>query len=522
MMPATHPVLPPPAASPTLAPLKGSPRDISATGFRSGARSAILRTRPSSSSSDWVIAVTSHGVSLTPDPDGPILVRVKGCGMWLSSAPVDLPGITVRDDISCWAKPGETVVEIRGVAFENTAPTEQWVLRCMEPFFERMGFLLGNLPLGVWQYVDLEGDVAPKVPKFASVMQTFGVKRLETHLLVGLERIARELPGVGAAVAACRGVYHEAHKHILEPVERAFPNLCAAFAAEPDSPLQDAFAAFKSAYDAWGLFMLDAARKKLGVPSDRVDANGRLSWSYVKYAAVRKLMLGKLTGTWLGNLDAITVAGMGDEDLIREGFVPTEDVLAVLDGDVRDFVRLFARIGWEAGRALAGIHRSGHIWGTFADHNPADIHCNAHTDNVVVLSPDIGKRPDGKYQLLAPVDFDMAFTKDQAVAVFDVEEPKPDPDVQQSQVSFEVTQFIQDLGGMTAIEVGVSTAIQARPQPEGSNNIVLWIARDVAVWEAHHAYLAPLADRSDAIGLTADVAYSLVARALQLTHDSQS
>jgi hypothetical protein len=116
----------------------------------------------------------------------------------------------------------------------------------------------------------------------------------------------------------------------------------------------------------------------------------------------------------------------------------------------------------------------------------------------------------------------MAFTKDQAVAVVDVEEPKPDPDVQQSQVSFEVTQFIQDLGGMTAIEVGVSTAIQARPQPEGSNNIVLWIARDVAVWEAHHAYLAPLADRSDAIGLTADVAYSLVARALQLTHDSQS
>jgi hypothetical protein len=521
-MPATLPVLPAPAATPTLAPLKGSAGDVSAAGFRSGARSAVVRARPSSSPSDWAIAVTRDGIPLTPDADGPLMVRLKGCGMWLASAPIDFPGITVRDGTSFWAKAGDAVVEIRGVAFANTAATEQWVLGRMEPFFERMGFMLGNLPLGAWEYGALAGDVAPKVPKFVSVMQTFGDKRLETHLLVGLERIARELPGVGPAVAACRSVYREAHRHLLEPVERAFPALRAAFAAEPESPLQGAFAAFASAYDAWGSFMVDAARKKLGLPSEREGLNGRLSWSYVKYAGVRKLMLGRLIGTWLHNLDTITVPGMGEEDLIREGFVPTEDILAVLDGDVRDFVRLFARLGWEAGRALAGVHRSGHLWGTFADHDQADLHCNAHTDNLIVLSPEIGKRPDGKYQLIAPVDFDMAFAKDQAVAVFDVEEPTPDPDIQVSQVSFEVTQFIQDLGGMTAVEVGISTAIQARPQPEGPNNIILWIARDVATWEAHHAYLAPLADRSEAIGLTADVAYSLVERALDLTRDCQS
>jgi hypothetical protein len=69
----------------------------------------------------------------------------------------------------------------------------------------------------------------------------------------------------------------------------------------------------------------------------------------------------------------------------------------------------------------------------------------------------------------------------------------------------------------------VSTAIEVRKQPDNEDqNALLWIGRDRAAYEALCAYMDPLADRSEVIGLSSSEAYALVIDALEVTHSVQS
>jgi hypothetical protein len=49
-------------------------------------------------------------------------------------------------------------------------------------------------------------------------------------------------------------------------------------------------------------------------------------------------------------------------------------------------------------------------WGYFTDHNPFEPHCNAHPNNFVIL--DLLDKANPNHNLLAPLDFDMAYDYD--------------------------------------------------------------------------------------------------------------
>jgi len=63
---------------------------------------------------------------------------------------------------------------------------------------------------------------------------------------------------------------------------------------------------------------------------------------------------------------------------------------------------LYWRLGREAGTVLRILHENNLSWGTYID--PMGTHCNAHVNNFIVL-------PQGHANLLAPLDFDLAFKK---------------------------------------------------------------------------------------------------------------
>jgi hypothetical protein len=63
--------------------------------------------------------------------------------------------------------------------------------------------------------------------------------------------------------------------------------------------------------------------------------------------------------------------------------------------------KIFSRIGWEVGRTMHSFYKNKLNWGYYSDHDTA-FHCNAHPNNFIVLPP-------GHNNLIAPLDFDMAF-----------------------------------------------------------------------------------------------------------------
>jgi len=71
--------------------------------------------------------------------------------------------------------------------------------------------------------------------------------------------------------------------------------------------------------------------------------------------------------------------------------------------------KLYARLGYETGFNLRVLHDAGLSWGTYED--ALAHHCNAHANNLVIVPPAKGKRASG--QLLAMLDFDMAFTSEE-------------------------------------------------------------------------------------------------------------
>jgi hypothetical protein len=68
---------------------------------------------------------------------------------------------------------------------------------------------------------------------------------------------------------------------------------------------------------------------------------------------------------------------------------------------------LFGRLGFEMGRIFRIFQNNDLNWGFFADHDPYGTHCNAHLNNFIILK-------DHK-NLLAPVDFDLAFFREHFV-----------------------------------------------------------------------------------------------------------
>lgn len=72
-------------------------------------------------------------------------------------------------------------------------------------------------------------------------------------------------------------------------------------------------------------------------------------------------------------------------------------------------VLLAAKVGNEVGQFKRLLCERGINWGYFNDHKVD--HCNAHLNNFVVLQPQADR------EVLAPLDFDLAFSKQEFVQI---------------------------------------------------------------------------------------------------------
>ena len=453
------------------APIKSEGKN-SIFGYRSGARSALIPIRESNNNDNWIIGYLNDK-KYTPDNNGKRLFRLKGCGMYILENKLEFPGITIQDAeyLREENKNDFKYIEIRGVSFMNTSSSELYTLNMLKSYFDKLDILLGNIPIGFWEYKNLNNDPAPLIKKCVCIMETFGDKRLETHLFTGIEKIFDQFFN-----------YDNCEKCVFE-INNLFNE------------------------------------NKLNPPSDNNRTYSRgFKFPYTQFTnEIQKFL----------NDDSFPILIEdffdNEENLIKYNFLPTEKIMKVFEkyDDIYKMGLLYCKLGYEVGRILSLIHRRGFVWGTYVDYDTMGIHCNAHGDNMLILSKDKARKNNNnnKYQILAAIDFDMSFNYENAINVWEGKNFN-DITIVTDHFYSEVNSLGGDLSGTTSVIEGVFTNIRAREQPKGFYNNLIWIFRDIIYIEFIKSYNNPL--REEIYNINIDDAYFIIDKALEATNDIEA
>ena len=474
------------------APIKSEGKN-SIFGYRSGARSALIPIRESNINDNWIIAYLNNK-KYTPDNNGKKFFRLKGCGMYNLENKLNFPGITIQDAeyLREENKNNFKYIEIRGVCFINTSSSELYCLNMLKCYFDKLNILLGNIPIGFWEYKNLNNDPAPLINKCVTIMETFGDKRLETHLFTGIEKIFQEFFNSDNCEKCINEINDLYIKNMLNP------------------------------------------------PSDNNRTYSRANkFPYNNFTEEMKKCL---------NDDSFPILIKDffdyDDNLIKYHFLPTEKIIKILEkyDDIYKMGLFYCKLGYEIGRILSLIHRRGFVWGTYVDYDTMGIHCNAHGDNMIILSKEQARKKnnnnnendnnnnnnnnsniennnDNKYQILAPIDFDMSFNYENAINVWE-EKSFNDITIVTDHFYSEVNSLGGDIAGTTSVIEDVFTNIRAREQPKGFYNNLIWVLRDIIYIEFIKSYNNPL--RDEIYNINIDDAYYIIDKALEASNDIES
>lgn len=116
---------------------------------------------------------------------------------------------------------------------------------------------------------------------------------------------------------------------------------------------------------------------------------------------------------------------------------------------------LYNRIGWEIGRIKRIFQDKGINWGTYED-LPFRLHCNAHTDNLTIIPPYLRDETLEIPNLLAVLDFDLAFFKENFLSLRLEDELsycKNDPKLFDRYLNFERQHLEWELSGMENMNI---------------------------------------------------------------------
>lgn len=438
-------------------------KNVAAIGFRSGRRSCIVRATANVKDGDWVIAYDHFlNIKYTPDSEsGECYLRLKGCGMWIKGddGKIAFPGFTLCEGMSVLVK-DKAVVNIRGVGFPETCANELYISKKLMEAFGKVGMIMGNEPFGFWNYGRIRGDVAPLLQKSVSVFRTYGDYRLDHHLLYGLELFIYE------------HVSQKMAEEIILKLSEIYPNG--------------------------------------NIPSDKNTTSQRLE--NLNFSGYHKFLQEHFNDYSNGIIEHLT-----DEDLESCGFVSPNKLYKAVEGiqltsetSFVNLLKLFARIGWEAGKIISVIHRTGIIWGTFSDHVPSELHINSHGDNLYVL-PKESNKSNKNYQILAPIDFDLAFEISSAINYFKV---PPEPEKNIMTRTFEATMFLKFITNCFSKENNVCKTF-LRPVIDLKKYVpeVVWMCKDILCFEYFHGLSAPLSNCNSDIDI--DESYIIINEALE-------
>ena len=343
---------------------------------------------------------SGHRSAIIKDPKTGLYYRLKGCG---------------NDELGFNLLKSEGYIEeynTRGSQFNSTCFRELYYSEKINDELKSLNIPCANIPVGFWKYdkninvlpnekvkkedMPVLQNQVPEVDKYCGIFRTLGDRRLRTHLLCGMEKILEKY----ALLCIKKGVLTE---ELLTKIKTIFP------ANRLPNKIQtfmtiSLFGPGNQNFDEWC--------KKPVYKKEKYDAIVSCEKLKKEIKENKDLQLFLDQTENYEELFPLLTEGVSEKH--------KKMIRSILDKLIEDqkkgrkffnsLLDIYVRIGYEVGRIKKRLQEAHINWGSYIDRG-FDYHCNAHSNNLVIL-------PQGNDSLLAPLDFDLAFSKDKMITIY--------------------------------------------------------------------------------------------------------
>ena len=344
--------------------------------------------------------ISGHRSAVIKDPKTGVYYRLKGCG---------------NDELGFNIKKTEGVmVEIvtRGSQYDSTCFRELFYSEKADENLKKLNFRCANYPIGFWKYgkdlhilpkENIKNDDLPKlenqmpeVDKYCGIFRTLGDKRLRTHLLCGLEKILEVI----STICTSKQLINE---EIMNEIKKIYPQNRLPNEIETYKTIKFFGPDPKISYEEW--------YKKPVYEKKHYDSI--ISCEILKKEIKENKNL-KIFIDTCENYDELYT--LLSEKLSEKHKTMAKNIIDKMKNDQKNgkkffetLLNIYIRIGYEVGKIKRCFQDANINWGSYVDRG-ASYHCNAHSNNLVVL-------PQGNETLLSPLDLDLAFGKDKMIVI---------------------------------------------------------------------------------------------------------
>ena len=344
--------------------------------------------------------ISGHRSAVIKDPKTGVYYRLKGCG---------------NDELGFNIKKTEGVmVEIvtRGSQYDSTCFRELFYSEKADENLKKLNFRCANYPIGFWKYgkdlhilpkeniknedlPKLENQM-PEVDKYCGIFRTLGDKRLRTHLLCGLEKILEVI----STICTSKQLINE---EIMNEIKKIYPQNRLPNEIETYKTIKFFGPDPKISYEEW--------YKKPVYEKKHYDSiiSCEILKKEIKENKNLKIFIDKCE-----NYDELY--NLLSEKLSEKHKTMAKNIIDKMKNDQKNgkkffetLLNIYIRIGYEVGKIKRCFQDANINWGSYVDRG-ASYHCNAHSNNLVVL-------PQGNETLLSPLDLDLAFGKDKMIVI---------------------------------------------------------------------------------------------------------
>jgi len=328
------------------------------------------------------------------------LVKLEGKWYRLKGSGNNDEGFVIRQNAAS-VSTGDAWRDIRGCAFWSTALRENYMSAHLAAVLDPQGIVGCNTAKGVYVYGPPNEPLGPRFAPACIVEETKGDRRLGSHILAGIMVLLPELV--------------DESKIDAETLLSMFPD-----ARPGKESLDELITTAQLTTSAMMGFTM-------GVPGHGLE------WGDVPRDETTFAYLGNLEGGLpvRAPMDPSTppkqyvnegpqpmdpkwreqwakICSQLQSKILGDGAAGAADGAAGSKLDALSY--LFSRIGYDCGKVARGLHENRVSWGTYQDEmcrrDYGEFHCNAHSNNVVLLEEDAAS---GREAFLGYLDLDMAF-----------------------------------------------------------------------------------------------------------------